>query len=409
MVADIAIFFNKFLGYFKMPNGEMCGYKDKLGYGTFMDERHILWLTLMIIIPVILYQFCKKNKEKGNKLVKILVTIMLIVRIIIQIVNSIMGSSLPHGRDLIPGQMCTILIYLMPLTIIFNWRKINTPIYVLSMMGGFMTFLVNDYFDSRFLNFYSLEGIWAHSMLWCIPLAMIALEEFKLEAKKIWQIIATMLIMLTWAIFLNKVLFKNYNPNYFYLERNMLPNNIGGKYFFFVYVIIFFILLLSIYLIPIIYKKISKFFTKDNEYLKKKIRIITIISIIIISQILVINVKTNRNTKYSDEEKDINLALLMTMINNKSVEYTKEELQKSVESILGKDRVQVYKGLVGIKIKFLQTRNVYNTINAKSNLRATVIRQKVNKVLGYVLKIIFIINVIIIAILIYKNNKKVIE
>ena len=70
---------------------------------------------------------------------------------------------------------------------------------------------------------------------------MMGLGELKLEVKKVWQVIVTMLIMISWATFLNKIVFREHGSNYFYLEMNMLPGNIGGKYFFFVYAIIFFL------------------------------------------------------------------------------------------------------------------------------------------------------------------------
>ena len=165
---------------------------------------------------------------------------------ILQIIKTIVGYSLPHGRDLIPGQMCTILIYLLPLMIIFDWKKIRTPVCVLSMMGAIMTMLINDYFNSRFMSFYTLEGMWAHTMLFVIPIAMIGLGELKLEVKKVWQVIVTMLIMIGWATLLNKVVLKKYEANYFYLERNKLPGNLGGKYFIGIYAIIFF---MSLFLI----------------------------------------------------------------------------------------------------------------------------------------------------------------
>ncbi len=402
MKTNITNFLYKFFEIHK----ESEGYTDKLGYGTFQDERHIIWLAIIILLSIILYQYCKNNKKKGKKLVKVLLITMFTIRIIKQIVKSVVGSTLPYGRDLIPGQMCSILIYLLPLTVLCNWKKIKTPVYVLSMMGGFMTFLINDFFDSRFINVYVLEGIWAHTIIWLVPIMMIGLGEFKLEVKKIWQIIVTMLIMLAWATFLNKVLLKDYNSNFFYLERNMLPGNLGGKYFFGIYTIIFFLLLAIIYGIPVIYKKISKALIGDNKKLKKKITIITIVSIIMITQIITINITRNRTQKYNEEEKNINLAIITTMISNKSLDYTQENIQESLDSILGENKVKVEKALIGLKVKYLETGNTYNTINSKANIKAVVIKQKINTILKYILEIILIINLIIVIVLIYKNKRE---
>ena len=318
---------NKFFGFFRSENGEMMPFDDGMGQGGLEDVREILWITLIIISTIALYKFCRNNKIKGKKLIKILMISMLIVRIIVQIIKSVVGYSLPKGRDLIPGQMCTILIYVLPLTILGDWKKIKAPVFVLSMMGALMTFLINDYFNSSFLSFYTLEGIWAHTMLWIVPIAMIGLEEFRLEFKKIWQIIIAMLLLIVWATFLNKVLFKNYNPNYLYLERNMLPGQIGGKYFFFIYAIIFFILLLLFYTLPILHKRIVKVLIGENTKLKNRISIIVIVSIILLS---VLWIRLNR--------------------------------------IVGENKVEVYDSLFGIKVKFWDTGNVYNTFDIKCNL-----------------------------------------
>ncbi len=405
LVVDIKNFISKFLGFYKAQNGEMWEYNDKLGYGTFEDGRHIWYLAIIVISTIMLYRFCKKDKEKGKKLVKGLMITMLVVRIILQIVKTIVGNSLPHGRDLIPGQMCTILIYLLPLTILFNWKKIDTPVYVLSMMGGIMTFMINDYFNSRFISFYAIEGMYAHAMLFIIPIAMMGLGEFKLEWKKIWQVIVMMLIMIAWATFLNKVVFKAYEANYFYLEKNKLPGNLGGKYFFGIYTIIFFVLLLLIYTVPIIFKKLTNVLIKENKKLEKKIVIITIVSIAIIAEILTIGAIKNRTTKFSEEEKKVNLAVLMTILSNKDAKYSKEEMQERLDSIVGENKTRVDKAIIGLNIKFLETSNVYNTINARGNIKAFVIKQKVSSILVYVLEGILVINLVIVIWLIVADKK----
>ena len=405
LLTVIMNFINKFFGFFKVENGEMHEYNDKLGYGTFEDARHIWWIAIVIILSIFMYQYCKKNREKGKKLVKSIVIFVLSIRIVLQIIKSIIGNSLPHGRDLIPGQMCTILIYLLPLMIIFDWKKIRTPVCVLSMMGAVMTILINDYFNSRFMSFYTIEGIWAHTVLLVIPIAMIGLGEFKLELKKVWQVIVTILIMLVWAVFLNKIVFKDYAPNYFYLEKNMLPGNLGGDYFILIYAIIFFALLGIIYLLPVIIRKVSKLLTKGNEKLKNKIIVIIVASILIIAEILTIGVGTNRKTKVNEEEEKVNLAILLSMIENKSINFKEEQIQERLDSIVGEDKVEVKKELIGLRVIFKETGNVYNTINAKSNLKAVVIKQKINEILKYILEAILVINLIITIVLICKNRK----
>ena len=124
----------------------------------------------------------------------------------------------------------------------------------------------------------------------------------------------------------------------------------------------------------------------------------------VIAQILTIGIVTNRKPKVNDEEKDVNLAVLLSMLENEKVEYNQEQIQRRLDSIVGENKVEVSKALIGLKVKFLETGNTYKTINAQSNLKAIVIKQKINKVLKYVLEAILIMNLIIAIVLIYKNK-----
>ena len=57
LLTVIMNFINKFFGFFKVENGEMHEYNDKLGYGTFEDARHIWWIAIVIILSIFMYQY----------------------------------------------------------------------------------------------------------------------------------------------------------------------------------------------------------------------------------------------------------------------------------------------------------------------------------------------------------------
>ena len=77
------------------------------------------------------------------------------------------------------------MTFMLPLTYFFKWDKIKTPVYVLSMMGGIITIIIGDYFDSKFMTFSTLEGMTAHTILLLVPIYEIAIGEFNLQIKKI--------------------------------------------------------------------------------------------------------------------------------------------------------------------------------------------------------------------------------
>ena len=157
---------------------------------------------------------------------------------------------------------------------------------------------------------------------------------------------------------------------------------------------------------PVIIRKLSKILIKGNEKIRKKITVITIVSILIIGEILTISVETNRKTKLSEEEKQINLAILLSMVENRSLEFKEEQIQERLDSIVGENKVEVKKGIIGLKVKFKETGNKYKTINATSNIKVVVIKGKVREILKYILEAILIINIIIVIFLIYKGRKK---
>lgn len=249
-------FFNKFFGYVYDENGNYVPYYDDLGKGAFSDWRHFAWIILTIILAVLLYKVFSKHKKAGKITITVLLALLFITRLVNQIVRACIGAEVPAWRAF-PFHLCTIMTFMLPLTYFFKWDKIKTPVYVLSMMGGIITIIIGDYFDSKFMTFSTLEGMTAHTILLLVPIYEIAIGEFNLQIKKIWQPVALMLVLMFWAMLANDVFFKDYNTNYMYLKRNALPGNLGGDYYFLIYIAIFFVLLGLIFGIPELYRKIK--------------------------------------------------------------------------------------------------------------------------------------------------------
>ncbi len=250
-------FFNKFFGYVYDESGNYVPYYDNLGKGAFVDVRHFLWIIITIAISIILYKIFKKHKQIGKIVVTVLLGLLLVTRLTNQIVRACIGAEVPAWRAF-PFHLCTMMTFMLPLTYFCKWDKLKPAVYVLSMMGGIITIIIGDYFNSRFMTFSTLEGMSAHMILVIVPILEIALGNFSLELKDVWKPIALMLVLMGWATLGNDVFFKNYNTNYMYLKYNALPGNIGGKYYFLIYILIFFLLLAFIYGVPYIYRKVKK-------------------------------------------------------------------------------------------------------------------------------------------------------
>lgn len=242
-------FFTKFFGYVYDADGNYVPYFDQNGNGAFSDVRHFIWIALAVILPIIIYRLFKRYPGAGCITTIAASALLFTTRLVNQICRACIGAEVPFWRAF-PFHLCTVMTFLLPLTVIFDFKAVKTPVYVLSMMGGIITVIIGDYFDSAFMTFSTIEGIAAHTLLIVIPVIEMATGRFRLEAKKSWQVVAGMVVLLVWATLANKVFFKDYDTNYMFLERNGLPGNIGGKYYFLIYVAIFFIMGALIFALP---------------------------------------------------------------------------------------------------------------------------------------------------------------
>jgi uncharacterized membrane protein YwaF len=249
-------FFQKFFLYYE-SNGSYTSYSDQLGSGAFVDIRHYLWLILIPLIAVIGYQFFKKYPKAGKMIVMVLAVSLFTFRLGHQTARAILGVENPWTQAF-PFHMCTVLTFLLPLTIVFKWKKIETPVYVLAMMGGIITALMGDYFSSQFMNMYTLEGMSAHTLLILLPIYQISLGRFKLEFKNSLSVVIGVLILMGWATLANEVFYVGLDPNYMYLRHNGLPGDLGGEYYFLIYTGIFFIFFGLIFGIPESYRKLNQ-------------------------------------------------------------------------------------------------------------------------------------------------------
>jgi uncharacterized membrane protein YwaF len=230
-------------------------YSDTLGEGSF-GIRHFLWMGLVILLGFLLYRFFKKYPVAGKKYVLIMAFLLFTTRLIHQFVRGAIGVEVPW-TEAFPFHMCTVLTFVLPIVALFDIKVLKTPVYVLSIMGGIITILLGDYFDSRFMNFGALEGMSAHTLLILIPIVEIAIGRFSINFKESWKVILGILILMGWATLANEVFFKDYNPNYMYLRENALPFGDEGNFFFF-YALIFLCFFGGIFGIPHLYRMLKK-------------------------------------------------------------------------------------------------------------------------------------------------------
>ena len=331
-------FFSKFFGYFQNDNGVLQAYTDGLGKG-FMDFRHLLWAIFVILITYFIVKLGKKCPKKTKKIIKIILCFMFLQRIVKQSILAYLQVETPYWRSILPVHLCSILIYLLPIVVIFNIKSIKKPTYYLSILGGVITVVLGEYFDSKFMNYWTIEAIFAHSVLIITSIRMLTIEKERFTSKDVFKTIVMILIIGTWATIINCVLgMQGYQTDYLYMVNNILPNNLGGKYFVFIYEIAFFIVLFLVYFLS------NK---KNKEDMKKEIRekklskLLIFINVVVLSTTLILFTNIFAIPKMTEEEQEIIFAINFSQIprltgQSQNIETTKI-IEDSIRDLYQKD------------------------------------------------------------------------
>jgi len=249
----------KFFGYFR--NGtSVSSFSDGLGEGEF-GWRHFIWIFLVIAIAIAGYLYFKKYPKREKAIVLTLVIGMFCIRLFHQTLRASIGVESPWTQAF-PFHMCTVLTFVLPLTIVFNWKAIKVPVYVLSIMGGIITVLLGGYFADRFMTFWTLESMAAHTILIIVPIYEAASGKFEFNLKESWKVIPGILVLMGWATLANNVFFPNMGANYMYLVTNELPFGTQENFFFF-YTLIFALFFGLIYGIPLLLKTLRN--NRDSQ------------------------------------------------------------------------------------------------------------------------------------------------
>jgi uncharacterized membrane protein YwaF len=255
-------FLRKFFLYTDDGFGNFSMFSDDLGEGAF-GYRHLIWMALVIVSIFAAYHLFKRKPVWGRRFIVIMGILLFFTRLTNQTVRAILGVEKPWTQAF-PFHMCTVLTFLLPIVAVFNLRAWKTPAYVLGIMGGTITILNGDYFDSRFLSFCALEGMSAHMLLILIPVSDMAIGGFSLRFSESWKAVVGILVLMGWATLANRVFYPNSGANYMYLEENALPFGNDYNYFYF-YVLIFLFFFGCLYGLPPLFRQFREHRKKSAE------------------------------------------------------------------------------------------------------------------------------------------------
>ncbi len=285
MVLD---FLKKFFCFFDYGGNSLEQYSDHLGKGA-LDIRHFIWIIVTILLFVVIRKLNnKKTNDKIYKVLKVLLAIMFFTRLTRQIYAACVMAENPYWRAIFPIHLCSIMIYLLPIVVLFNIKSIKHPVYFMSVLGGTITILVGDYFDSLFMTFGTLEGIYAHTLILLASLFLLKYEKERFTIDDFVKSCMGICIVGLWSTIFNVILGQYYSgSNYLYLVSNMLP--FFDNCFIFAYLVIYLVLAFGFYLLANINNK--KEIKKD---LKSKKHYILMIFITMIILALIVTIITKK-------------------------------------------------------------------------------------------------------------------
>lgn len=230
-------------------------YSGPAGDGDY-GLRHFLWIIGTILLLIILYQFSKRKPKQARTVMVVLCVLLFLTRLTKQIYRAAAGIEDPVLMAL-PWQICTVMTFLMPVVLIYNLKKLKPLVYSVCLIGGIITLFVGGYFGNEFLTIWEYEPMWAHMMLIIIPVMEIAVGNYRLEFKDVWQTLLGLFLTTAWALLADLVIFAGYNTNNSELMSNNLGFDIPGVPFQVLYVIVGVIFITLMYGIPTAFRKIS--------------------------------------------------------------------------------------------------------------------------------------------------------
>lgn len=182
--------------------------------------NYILWIVIPLILLVPLFFIFRKYQNFGKKALLVIAIYLLAVRLIKNIVFK--AWLWDEGwHNVVPFQLCGVLIYILPFTIFFNTKKLNAFLYPLAILGGFVMILYPDWvFNGGNMSFNKLESLFAHIFLFYIPILQLAVGNFKFNIKDIWKPLVALAALAGYAHIGNLLI---PNRNFMFLVENPLP------------------------------------------------------------------------------------------------------------------------------------------------------------------------------------------
>lgn len=187
-------------------------------------ETHRVFLYMTVIIPLIIY-FALREKDKDT--IRFAMTFMSVTLLISFCTRFKYDTFLSPWSW--PLHLCNTAMFIIPLCLIFNMKKLFYFTYFINVMGAFIAMAVPNY-DTINIFDWELVNFWVnHYPAFFMPLLLVALKVFERpKIKQFYYSMAGFFMYFVFALVTNTVFTAfGHKTDFFFLNSDFIPDKFG--------------------------------------------------------------------------------------------------------------------------------------------------------------------------------------
>ena len=203
----------------------LFGYVDYLISVKDLNTPHRALLYLSVLLPLLMYFIMRKNPKETNRGILIYICLGTLLSFSVDFKFATFADVTSW-----PFHLCNTAMYILPLCLIFRWKKLFYFTYFINVLGAFLAMVMPNY--SSVANLFSPDLVRFyinHFIAFFMPLLIVMLRIFerpKLREFK-WSMIAFGIYFL--LVLILNAWFSNYGDvDYFFINSDFIADKLGA-------------------------------------------------------------------------------------------------------------------------------------------------------------------------------------
>lgn len=191
-----------------------------------LTAAHRVFLYMCVVFPVTTYVFLR---DKEYKVRDFALTFISLATMVTFCINYKYDTFLDPTAW--PIHLCNTAMFLVPICMIFKWKRLFYFTYFINVMGAFLAMLMPNYSDTTNLFSVRMVTFWTnHYCAMIMPILMVALKIFERpKIKQFWYSIGWFAVYFVFALMMN-AWFSNFSDttvDFFFLNSDFIPKKLG--------------------------------------------------------------------------------------------------------------------------------------------------------------------------------------